>query len=80
MKAPPRFGGGRPACVSRRQWPVREFELGAEPARDALDRSTVDQRIAIMWSLAREAWAVAGKPIPKYERRDMPGAVFRRKG
>ena len=40
-----------------------------------LDRSTVDERIAMMWSLAKDARFVAGKPIANYERKDMPGAM-----
>lgn len=60
------------------QWPVRRFDLGQEPLRDALDRSTVDERLATMWPLAKEAWSVAGKPIPTYERGNMPGILVRR--
>ncbi len=60
------------------QWPVRSFDLGHEPLRDPLDRSTVDERIAMMWPLAKEAWSVAGKPIANYERKDMPGALLQR--
>ena len=60
------------------QWPVRRFALGGEPLRDPLDRSTVDERIATMWPLAKEAWSVAGKPIATYERRNMPGKLTRR--
>lgn len=59
------------------RWPVRRFELGQEPLRDALDRSTVDERIAMMWPLAKEAWAVAGRPIATYERANMPGTLVR---
>jgi hypothetical protein len=43
-----------------------------------LDRSTVDERIAMMWSLAKDARFVAGKPIANYERKDMSGAMVRR--
>jgi len=60
------------------QWPVRRYDLGCEPLRDPLDRSTIDERIAMMWPLAKEAWSVAGKPIADYERKDMPGALVRR--
>ena len=60
------------------QWPVRRFNLGQEPLRDALDRSTVDERLAMMWPLAKEAWSVAGKPIATYERSNMPGTLTRR--
>ena len=61
------------------QWPVRRFDLGHEPVRDPLDRSTVDERIAMMWPLAKEAWSVAGKSIANYERKDMPGALVQRR-
>jgi hypothetical protein len=60
------------------RWPVRRFELGQEPLRDLLDQSTVDERLAMMWPLAKEAWSVAGKPIATYERSNMPGALARR--
>ena len=60
------------------QWPVRRFELGQEPLRDPTDQSTVDERLAMMWPLAKEAWSVAGKPIAAYERKDMPGTLTRR--
>jgi hypothetical protein len=59
------------------QWPLRRFDLGQEPLRDALDRSTVDERLAMMWPLAKEAWSVAGKPIATYERSNMPGTLTR---
>jgi len=59
------------------QWPVRRFELGQEPLRDALDRSTVDERIAMMWPLAKEAWSVAGMSIATYDRKSMPGRLTR---
>lgn len=58
-------------------WPLRRFQLGHEPLRDALDRSTLNERIALMWPLAKEAWSVAGKQIPTYERCNIPGALVR---
>lgn len=57
------------------QWPFRRFDLGHEPLRDPLDRSTVDERIAMMWPLAKEAWSVAGKSIATYERQNIPGRL-----
>lgn len=59
------------------QWPLRSFDLGQEPLRDALDRSTVDERLAMMWPLAKEAWSVAGRSIATYERKNMPGRLTR---
>jgi hypothetical protein len=60
------------------EWPVRRYDLGSEPVRDPLDRSTVNERIELMWPLAKEAWAVAGKPIPSYPRSEIPGVLVRR--
>jgi hypothetical protein len=59
------------------EWPVRLYRLGAEPSLDPLDRSTVDERIAAMWPLARAAWSVAGKTVPSYQRHDTPGTIIR---
>jgi hypothetical protein len=59
-------------------WPLGRFDLGLEPSRDPLDRSTIDDRIALMWPLAKQAWSVAGLVIPRYDRRTMPGVLLRR--
>jgi hypothetical protein len=56
---------------------MRAYRLGAEPLVDPLDRSTVDERIAMMWPLARAAWSVAGQPIPNYARSEAPGHLIR---
>lgn len=37
----------------------------------------MEDRLAMMWGLAQEAWAVAGLPIPDYRRADAPGQMFR---
>ena len=60
------------------RWPLRAYALADEPLRDPLDRSTVDERIASVWPLTREAWAVAGKEIPSYLRSAAPGRMLRR--
>jgi hypothetical protein len=57
---------------------LRAYEVGQEPTRDPLDQTTVDERVALMWPLAREAWAVAGQPIPSYDRSRTPGRIDRR--
>ena len=62
------------------EWPIRAYQLGSEPRVDPLDRSTVDERIAAMWPLARTAWAVAGKRIPDYARHQAPGTMIRAAG
>lgn len=65
---------------ARAAWPIRRFRLGDEPLVDDRDTSTVDERLALVWTLTREQWAAAGLPYPTYERSQMPTKVFRREG
>ncbi len=62
----------RIASDERRNWPVSRFRLGAEPAPSLAASTTAEERLAMMWPLARDAWAVAGLPLPAYTRRDTP--------
>ena len=66
----------RQRAVERSAWPVRRFALGEE--RDDLSaQTTATERIAMMWPLALEAWALAGFPIPDYSRQNMPSRLLR---
>ena len=53
----------------RSAWPVRVCRLGDEPRAD---ESTASDRLAMMWELVVQSWAMAGRTIPDYERRDAP--------
>jgi hypothetical protein len=64
--------------LARGTWPIRRVDLAEEGAPDARDRSTVDERLALVWQLTQEAWALGGEPIPSYPRREAPGVVLRR--
>lgn len=57
---------------ARRDWPVRKYDLGKEPGDDLSATTTAEERLAMMWPLAIEAWKVAGRPIPDYSRAEMP--------
>ncbi len=48
--------------------------LGHEAAGAA---ATPDAALAIMWDLARQAWAMSGRPFPTYTRATMPGVLIR---
>ena len=63
--------------AARQSWPVAVFPLGQEPGDDLSATTTAAERIAMMWPLAREAWAVAGRPLPTYTRKEVPGRLFR---
>jgi hypothetical protein len=56
----------------RSAWPVRVCRLGEEPAAD---ETTASERLAMMWELVVQSWAMAGRTIPDYERRNTPVRV-----
>jgi hypothetical protein len=51
--------------------------LGEEPPDDLSDTTTPVERVAMMAELAQAAWKVAGRELPRYDRRNMPGRLFR---
>lgn len=61
---------------ARESWPVVVRQLD-ENADDISDVTTAAERIAMMWPLALEAWRLAGRPIPDYDRAHAPCRVFR---
>jgi hypothetical protein len=44
---------------------------------DLSDVTTAEERIAMMRPLAEEAWRVAGRTLPAYDRKTIPGRLFR---
>jgi len=62
---------------ARHSWPIRRFELGAEPSEDISTETTMQERLAMMWPLAVRAWTLAGHALPRYARSEMPGRVLR---
>jgi len=63
--------------AARATWPITSFRLGEEPPDDLSEVTTPVERIAMMWFLAEAAWKVAGRPVPRYERRSIPARLFR---
>jgi len=64
---------------ARATWPIRKLRLDQEGEGDDLSAtSSVEERLSMMWPLALDAWATSGKPLPTYERSEMPGRVLRR--
>jgi hypothetical protein len=61
---------------ARAGWPVVVRRLDASD-EDISDVTTPAERIAMMWPLALEAWRLAGRPIPTYDRAHTPACVFR---
>ncbi len=56
----------------RSAWPVRRYVLGQEPGNDLSAWTTAEERIAMMWPLALEAWTLTGRPWPRYARTEAP--------
>lgn len=58
-------------------WPVRKFKLGEEPSADLSDMTTAAERLAMMSPLALQAWALARRPLPTYDRSKIPIRMYR---
>lgn len=58
--------------LDRRLWPVRVCRLGSEPRDDLSATTSVEARLAMMWPLTLDAWALAGRTLPRYSRRETP--------
>ena len=66
------MSGSEASAQDRHSWPVRAYRLGNEPSDDLSATTTPEERLAMMWPLALEAWELAGRPFPDYERRETP--------
>lgn len=60
------------AASLRADWPVRVYRLGAEPGDDLSAFTSAEERLAMMWPLALEAWDLSGRAVPRYPRGEAP--------
>jgi len=58
--------------TDRSSWPINVFSLGAAPGADISAHTTAEERLSMMWGLAVEAWTLAGRLLPDYERNETP--------
>ncbi len=77
MAMTPKHVAAEERRAARGSWPVKAFRLGEEPGDDLSERTTPEERIAMMWRLAIDAWTSAGRRLPAYTRDRMPGRVIR---
>jgi hypothetical protein len=63
--------------LARANWPIRKVALEDEGGDDPRDVSTVDERVALVWQLTREAWSLQGREMPSYRRAETPGRILR---
>jgi hypothetical protein len=64
-------------AAGRRDWPIEVHRLDASRSDSLSTTTTAQQRLAMMWPLALEAWRVSGTPIPDYTRSEIPSRVIR---
>jgi hypothetical protein len=62
--------------TGRAHWPIVRFRLGEEPSDDLSAVTTPVECIAMMRTLAESAWKLAGRPLPTYDRRNIPARFF----
>jgi len=62
-------------AYDRRTWPVRVYVLGEEPRDDLEQSTTAEERLAMVWALTLESWALAGWTLPTYSRYEIPISV-----
>ena len=62
---------------TRGAWPIRRFRLGDEPNEDLSETTTADERIAMMWPLAMDAFSFAQGMTERSSRDAWPVRVRR---
>ena len=79
------FSGASPTChrpiptamTPDRRMPVRIVPLTSREAADAYVEGTIDERLALLASLSRRAWAATGRPSANYTRATIPVVITR---
>ena len=51
---------------------MRKRKLGGDLEEDLGATTTAEERLAMMWPLAAEAWSFTGRPMPEHGRKDAP--------
>jgi hypothetical protein len=49
-----------------------------DDAADVMTTGTPSERVAMVWGLTLDAWAMSGRPLPDYPRDASPGRIVRR--
>jgi hypothetical protein len=65
-------------ALARANWSISAHKLGEEPLHDLRAHTTPSERVAMVWRLTQDAWAMSGRPMPDYARADAPGRMVRK--
>jgi hypothetical protein len=60
----------------RRSWVVRVHRLDNQPRDDLSGQTTAEERLAMMWPLAVEAWSLSGRQLAEYSRAETPVRIL----
>lgn len=69
--------GQKQRARARASWPMARARLDDDASPLLLDIPAAD-RVAMVWALTLDAWAMRGAAIPDYPRSQAPGCVVRR--
>ena len=64
-------------AAARSGWPIRRLTLAEEGQSSGVAALAGNQRLAMMSTLAIDAWVSTQQPWPSYARCDSPGRVIR---
>jgi hypothetical protein len=64
--------------AARAGWRFTSYRLGEQPECDLSSTTTASERVAMVWRLTQDAWAMMNAPIPDYDRAQIPGRVIRK--
>jgi hypothetical protein len=67
-------------AAARAGWAGVLSRLGEEDDAAAPSRATPSERVAMVWALTLDAWAMRGLPLPSYSRAELPGRMVRGRG
>jgi hypothetical protein len=62
---------------ARSRWPGELTTLEGQSDAALVLHGTPGERVAMVWRITLDAWAMSGRPMPEYERANMPGRLIR---
>jgi hypothetical protein len=62
---------------ARAEWPGVLTTLEQQTDAAIVRHGTPGERVAMVWRITLDAWAMSGRELPEYERADMPGRLIR---
>ena len=61
---------------ARKNWPVNAVPSKSDSEITLAKTTSSAERLAMMWQISQDAWALTGKGFPEYQRHNMPGKLI----